>query len=66
MTVLLVDSDKQALDREARRLAGRQSGMMVVLHSSADDAIKFAMRHDVDILFTRSVLTEMTGPERYD
>lgn len=63
MTVLLVDSDKQALDREARRLAGRQSGMMVVLHSSADDAIKFAMRHDVDILFTRSVLTEMTGPE---
>ena len=63
MTVLLVDSDKQALDREARRLAGRQSGMMVVLHSSADDAIKFAMRHDVDILFTRSVLTEMTGLE---
>lgn len=63
MTVLLVDSDKQALDREARRLVGRQSGTMVVLHSSADDAIKFAMRHDVDILFTRSVLTEMTGPE---
>lgn len=63
MTVLLVDSDKQALDREARRLAGQQSGMMVVLHSSADDAIKFAMRYDVDILFTRSVLTEMTGRE---
>ena len=34
MTVLLVDSDKQALDREARRLVGRQSGMMVVLHLS--------------------------------
>ena len=39
MTVLLVDSDKQALDREARCLAGRQSGMMVILHSSAGDAI---------------------------
>ncbi len=63
MTVLLVDSDKQALDREAKRLAGRQSGMMVVLHSSANDAIKFAMYHEVDVVFTRSVLAEMTGRE---
>lgn len=63
MTLLLVDSDKQALEREARRLASRQSSMMVVLHSSANDAVKFAMHHDVDVVFTRSVLAEMTGQE---
>lgn len=38
MTILLVDSDKRALDREAQRLSRRQSGIVVVLHSSAADA----------------------------
>ena len=47
MTILLVDSDKRALDREAQRLSRRQSGIVVVLHSSAADAEKFAMHHDV-------------------
>ena len=42
MTILLVDSDKRALDREAQRLSRRQSGIVVVLHSSAADAEKFA------------------------
>ena len=50
MTILLVDSDKRALDREAQRLSRRQSGIVVVLHSSAADAEKFAMHHDVDIV----------------
>ena len=63
MTILLVDSDKRALDREAQRLSGRQSGIVVVLHSSAADAEKFAMHHDVDIVYVREKLDEMSGQE---
>ena len=61
MTILLVDSDKRALDREAQRLSRRQSGIVVVLHSSAADAEKFAMHHDVDIVYVREKLDEMSG-----
>lgn len=63
MTILLVDSDKRALDREAQRLSRRQSGIVVVLHSSAVDAEKFAMHHDVDIVYVREKLDEMSGQE---
>ena len=63
MTILLVDSDKRALDREAQRLSRRQSGIVVVLHSSAADAEKFAMHHDVDIVYVREKLDEMSGHE---
>ena len=63
MTILLVDSDKRALDREAQRLSRRQSGIVVVLHSSAADAEKFAMHHDVDIVYVREKLDEMSGQE---
>ena len=63
MTILLVDSDKRALDREAQRLSRRQSGIVVVLHSSAADAEKFAMYHDVDIVYVREKLDEMSGQE---
>lgn len=63
MTILLVGSDKRALDREAQRLSRRQSGIVVVLHSSAADAEKFAMHHDVDIVYVREKLDEMSGQE---
>lgn len=63
MTILLVDSVKRALDREAQRLSRRQSGIVVVLHSSAADAEKFAMHHDVDIVYVREKLDEMSGQE---
>lgn len=63
MTILLVDSDKRALDREAQRLSRRQSGIVVVLHSSAADAEKFVMHHDVDIVYVREKLDEMSGQE---
>ena len=63
MTILLVDSDKRALDREAQRLSRRQSGIVVVLHSSVADAEKFAMHHDVDIVYVREKLDEMSGQE---
>lgn len=63
MTILLVDSDKRALDREAQSLSRRQSGIVVVLHSSAADAEKFAMHHDVDIVYVREKLDEMSGQE---
>lgn len=63
MTVLLVDSDKEALDRETKRLTERQYAVTVSLYSNADDAIRFAMYHDVDVVFTRAVLAEMSGQE---
>ena len=50
MTILLVDSDKDALERETKRLAEQQFAVTASLHSNADDAIKFAMYHDVDNL----------------
>lgn len=66
MTILLVDSDKDALERETKRLAEQQFAVTASLHSNADDAIKFAMYHDVDIVFTRDVLAEMTGQDLID
>ena len=66
MTILLVDSDKNALDREACRLARQQPDAMVFMHSSAEDAVRFVMYHNVDVVYTRSVLKEMTGQELID
>ena len=63
MTILLVDSDKKALDREIRRFTQRPFAVTVSLHGSADDAIRFSMCHDVDMVFTRAVLSDMTGKE---
>ena len=63
MIILLVDSDKEALDREMRRFMARPFAVTVSLHSSADDAICFSMCHDVDMVFTREVLKDMTGRE---
>lgn len=63
MTILLVDSDKKALDREMRRFTQRPFAVTVSLHSSANDAIRFFMCHDVDMVFTRVVLADMTGRE---
>lgn len=66
MTILLVDSDKDALERETKRLTEQQFAVTASLYSNADDAIKFVMYHDVDIVFTRAALTEMTGQELID
>lgn len=46
MTILLVDSDKKALDREMWRFTQRPFAVTVSLHSSGDDAIRFSMCHD--------------------
>ena len=66
MTILLVDSDKDALGRETKRLTEQQFAVTASLYSNADDAIKFVMYHDVDVVFTRAALTEMTGQELID
>ena len=63
MTILLVDSDKKVLDREMWRFTQRPFAVTVSLHSSGDDAIRFSMCHDVDMVFTRAVLSDMTGRE---
>ena len=39
------------------------TGIVVVQHSSAADAEKFAMHHDVDIVYVREKLDEMSGQE---
>ena len=66
MTILLVDSDKAALERETRRLKEQQFAASVSLYSSADDAIRYALYHDVDIVFTRAVLDGMPGQALVD
>ena len=63
MTILLVDTNQQALDREARRLSKRQSGIVVMFYSNAEDAESFARTHDVDIVYTREKLLGTTGME---
>lgn len=63
MTILLVDSDKKVLDREMWRFTQRPFAVTVSLHSSGNDAIRFSMCHDVDMVFTRAVLSDMTGRE---
>ena len=63
MTILLVDSDKKALDREMWRFTQRPFAVTVSLHGSGDDAIRFSMCHDVDMVFTRAMLSDMTGRE---
>ena len=66
MTILLVDSDKNALDWETKRLMQQQYAATISLYSNAEDAIRFVRHHDVDLLFTRSVLVDMTGQELID
>ena len=61
MTILLVDSDKSALDRETKRLTQQTLAITVSLHSSGDDALQFSISHDVDMVFTRDILADMTG-----
>ena len=63
MTILLVDSDKKTLDRELRRLTQRPFAITVSLHSSGDDALRFSAFHDVDMVFARDMLADMTGKE---
>ena len=66
MTVLLVDSDKNALDKIKKYLEERRFAVTVSLHGSGRDAVKFAKHHDVDAVFTRSMLDDMTGQELID
>ena len=63
MVILVVDSNKKALDQEAEHLARRHSAVMVSFHSNGNDALRFAMNHDADYLFTRRTLEDMSGEE---
>ena len=63
MVILLVDSDKQALSREMEHLTQKPLPAAVSLYSKAEDAIRYARHHEVDYVFTREVLADMTGRE---
>ena len=63
MVILLVDSDPKALDRELRRMAERQNAVTASLHSSGKSAIEFVKYNDVDIVYTRRMLSDMSGDE---
>ena len=63
MVILLVDSDQKVLDWEAKRLAESQGAVTASLHSSAKSAIDFAKNNDVDIIYTRQMLSDMSGEE---
>ena len=47
----------------ARRLSKRQSGIVVMFYSNAEDAESFARTHDVDVVYTREKLLGTTGME---
>lgn len=51
------------LDWEAKRLAESQGAVTASLHSSAKSAIDFAKNNDVDIIYTRQMLSDMSGEE---
>ncbi len=63
MTILLVDSNKDSLDQEAERLTHQQFAVTISLHSSANEAIRFIICHEVDFVFTRDELVDMSGKE---
>ena len=63
MVILLVDSDQKSLDREAKRLADCQGAVTVSLYDNANDAIDFARYNDVDIVYSRQTLSDMSGEE---
>lgn len=61
MTILLVDGDQDALDQETKRLQHQQFAVTVSLYSNAEDAIRFAIYHDLDLVLTRAQLPQMSG-----
>lgn len=63
MTVMVVDHDRNRLNRSADALTKRQAAVTVVLFSSSDDAIEFAMCHAVDLAFIQAILPGISGQQ---
>lgn len=63
MNVMLIDSSAQALSRAAERLTSQQVPMTLFLYTNARDALKFAIYNNIDIVYTRRTMPEMTGTE---
>ena len=61
MNVMLVDRNAHALSLAAKRLTERQTAITLFLYTNARDALKFAIYNNIDIVYTRRMLPEMTG-----
>ncbi len=61
MDVMIVDSNPQALEQAAKRLTNHQAPLTLFLYSNAREALKFAIYHPMDIVYTRQTLPEMSG-----
>lgn len=61
MNIMLVDSNAQALSQAAKRLTGKQAAITLLLYTNARDALKFAVYNNIDIVYARQSLPEMTG-----
>ncbi|RGC80885.1 hypothetical protein DW241_10025 [Hungatella hathewayi] len=61
MNIMLVDSNAQALSQAAKRLTGKQAAVTLFLYTNARDALKFAIYNNIDIVYARQSLPEMTG-----
>lgn len=61
MNVMIVDSNSQALRQAAERLTSQPALLTLFLYSNARDALKFAIYHPMDIVYTRQTLREMRG-----
>lgn len=61
MNVMLVDSSAQALSQAAKQLTSQPLALTLFLYTNARDALKFAIYHNVDVVYARQTLQGMTG-----
>ena len=61
MNIMLVDGNAQALSLAAKRLTEKQAAITLFLYTNARDAVKFAIYNNIDIVYARQTLPEMSG-----
>ena len=66
VNVMLVDSSAQALSCAAKRLTAGQAALTLFLYTNARDALEFAIYNNIDIVYARQTLPDMTGTEMAD
>lgn len=66
MNVMLIDSNTHMLSRVAEQLTSRQVAVTLFLYTNARDALKFAVHNNIDIVYVRQELPDMTGTEAAD
>ena len=63
MVIMVVDSDRMALNRAAKLLSNLNAAVAVVLFEAALPAIQYTMNHPVDLVYNRAKLSDLSGSE---